>query len=97
MDLLQMLQDDEITVTGRANSMPLFFLCCTFFFFKTLPYFINLHMLLCLCACISLCICKCVSAFVPGHPKPSDFMDNKAERRVIDTRAANCCRDTKRT
>ena len=28
---------------------------------------------------------------VPGHPKPSDFTDNKAERRVIDTRAANCC------
>lgn len=29
--------------------------------------------------------------FVPGHTKPFDFMDNKAERRVIDTRAANCC------
>lgn len=28
---------------------------------------------------------------VPGHPKPSDFTDNKAEKRVIDTRAANCC------
>lgn len=31
----------------------------------------------------------------PAHPNPTDFTDNKGDSRVIDTRAANCCPDTK--
>lgn len=87
-----MLQDDEITEKGRVNS--LFFCAFDRLCFYVLLYFITARphtFLLFVCVCICLWVCKCVSVFVPGHPKPSDFMDNKGERRVIDTRAANCC------
>lgn len=57
MDLLQMLQDDEITVTGRANSMPLFFSVLYIFFFQNVtvlhksthaPLFVCMHLFMCL-------------------------------------------------
>lgn len=53
------------------------------------------------CAQAHACLCsyKCVRGGCPPapqpHPKPTDFTDNKGDSRVIDTRAAKCCRDTK--
>ena len=96
-----MLQDDEITEKGRANSLVFFF----FFLFFLLPltgwqpekeYTVLRNCLstrASLFARVHLCgfLLSVSALLVPGHPKPSDFTDNKAERRVIDTRAANCC------
>ena len=90
--LVQMLQDDEIPQTGRANSVSVFSSVFNRLCFETVTVLPPTHAPLFALGPISVSVCSS-RVFL----KPSDFMDNKAERRVIDTRAANCCWDTKPT
>lgn len=104
-DVLQMLQDDEISVKGRVNSvfvLVFFFLgqtgfCVCFTVSSQRPPRPQ-HAPFCLRACNLRTFPKvCQCAACPGQPRPSDSAGNKKKGGrvwggcVTDTRAANCC------